>query len=83
MLFHHQIKGMFPKRRQDARGMAKPNRRLACSYQTLEQVVHRQIAGSAGEHLVATADRLTDKFDNGGRLAGARRTVDDCQVVCG
>ena len=61
--------------------MAQAHRLLAGRQQPLQQVVHRQVARGTGQHLLAAAHRLADHLDDRGRLARARRPVQDRQVV--
>ena len=65
------------------RRVAEPHRFQADGEQLVEQVIHRRVAGGAGQHLLATGDRLPNEFDHGGRLAGPRRAVNDGDIISG
>ena len=55
-----QVERVLLQLRQDPRRVAKADCLLAAAHQTLQQVIDRQIAGRAGEHLLAASDRLAD-----------------------
>ena len=48
-----------------------------------KDVIDGQVARRAGQHLLAAADRLADHLDDGRRLAGAGRAVDQAHVAGG
>ena len=83
MLLHEQIERVLAQLRQHAGRMAQPDRPLAEFQQLLEDVIDRQVARGAGQHLPPAADRLANHLDDGRRLAGAGRAVDQAHVAGG
>ena len=81
MSLDEQIERMLAKFRQHAGRMPQPHDPLAETQQPLEDVVDRQVARGAGQHLTAAADRLADDFHDGRGLAGAGRAVDQADVA--
>ncbi len=63
--------------------MAQTHGLLAVCEQTFEQVIDGQIAGGADQDFLAAANGVTDQLDEGRRLAGAGRTVDDGHILRG
>ena len=57
VVLHHQVERVLAQRRQDAGGMAEPHGAFAGRQQPFEQVVDRQIARGAGQHLARRGAR--------------------------
>ena len=83
VLFHEQIEGMFAQLRQHAGRMAQANRPFAERQQLLKDVIDRHIARRTGQHFPPATNRLANDFDDGRRLAGAGRAVDQADVAGG
>ena len=80
MLLGEDVEGAGPQLRPDARWVAEPHGKLAGREQFFEKVIDRVVARRAREDCLAARHRLPDELDDGRRLAGPRRSVNDRDI---
>ena len=78
-----QVQRVIAQLGQHAGRVAQPHCPLAAAQQPLEDIIDRQIARGAGQHPASAAHRLTNHLDDGRRLAGAGRPVNQAHVARG
>ena len=81
MVFDQHVERVSPQLRQNSRRMTQAHNALVLRHQAFQEIIHRQIAGGAGQHFLSTADGLANQLHNGGCFAGPRRTVDDPHIL--
>ena len=67
--------------REDARGVTEPDAAEPRRGEPLDEVVHREVRGRRGEHLLAARRRAADHLDEHGRLPGAGRAVHEGEIL--
>src|SRR5437879_2448290 len=80
MVLDDQVERVLPQFGQDAGRVTETHHPLTSRHQALKQVIDGEIARSARQYLLAAAYRLANHLYYRGRLAGARRAVDNRQI---
>ena len=75
------IERMLPKVLGDPCRVTQSYGRLTDRKQSFEEIVHGRITRRTRENSFTASDKQTNHFHDRGRLASARRTVNDCQII--
>src|SRR5262249_12148509 len=79
--FRGFVERVLAKRFRHASRVPESDPVLAGREQLFQQVVHRQVARGTGEYAFPATDSLADQLDHSRGFAGARRAVDDGEVL--
>ena len=81
-MFRQSIKRMFSQRFGNPRGMAKSNRTDAFCDKSFEQIIDRRVGWRASKNFFAIGNTFANECDNRCRLARARWTMNQCEIIC-